>query len=204
MPVAKLLRENTSSREGIFPEDTFIYHKETDTCPAGKLVKKRTLHENKQNIEYAASKKDCASCSMRPECTRSKGPRTAQRPVRKDELDHMTKGATSSLSKRDLKIRQHLMERSFARGTLFGFDRARWRGLWKVAVQEYLICTIQNIRTLVRYRRKPTEGVLAVSPIQSMKAITCRSLAHCVSVFGLSSMKMEEAWQVQVFMMKVR
>ena len=42
---------------------------------------------------------------------------------------------------------------------LYGFDRARWRGLWKVAIQEYLVSAIQNIETLLRYGRKPTKGV---------------------------------------------
>ena len=161
MPVAKHLNEHTSSRQGIFPEDRFICHKETDAydCPAGKVLTKRTVHENKQNIEYGASKKDCSSCSLRSQCTRSKGSRTVQRPVRKDELDLMMIIATTDEAKKDLKTRQHLMERSFARSTRFRFDRARWRGLWKVAIQEYLICAIQNIQTLIRYGGKATEGV---------------------------------------------
>ena len=45
-------------------------------------------------------------------------------------------------AKNDLKTRQHLMERSYARSTRFGFDRARWRGLWKVGIQEYLVSAI--------------------------------------------------------------
>ena len=51
------------------------------------------------------------------------------------------------------------MERSFARSTRYGFDRARWRGLWKVAIQEYLVSAVQNIETLLRQRRRPTKGV---------------------------------------------
>jgi hypothetical protein len=43
------------------------------------------------------------------------------------------------------------MERSFARGTRYGFDRARWRGLWRVQIQEYLISAVQNIQVLLRY-----------------------------------------------------
>jgi transposase len=161
MPVVKHLNEHTSSRQGIFPEERFTYDKETDTyiCPAVKVMKKRTVHENTQNIEYGASKKDCVRCSLRSECTRSKGPRTIQRHVRKDELDRMMSIAASEEAKKDLKTRQHLMERSFARSTRFRFDRARWRGLWKVAIQEYLICTIQNIQTLIWYGGKRMEAV---------------------------------------------
>ncbi|HEY3276297.1 MAG TPA: IS1182 family transposase [Syntrophorhabdaceae bacterium] len=161
MPVAKHLNEHIGSRRGIFPEDRFTYHKETDTytCPAGKVLKKRTVHENKQNIEYGASKKDCSSCPLRPGCTRSRSQRTVQRPVRKDELDLVMMIATSDQAKKDLQTRQHLMERSFARSTRFRFDRARWRGLWKVAIQEYLVCAIQNIQTLIRHGGKTAEAV---------------------------------------------
>jgi transposase len=159
MPAIKALYENTSSRKGIFPEDRFTYHKDTDTCicPAGKILKKAAVH--KQNIEYRASKEDCASCPLRPECTRSGGPRGIQRSVRKDELDHMMSIAMSEKAKKNLKTRQHLMERSFARSTRFRFDRARWRGLWKVAIQEYLVCVIQNIQALIRHGGKTMEAV---------------------------------------------
>jgi hypothetical protein len=47
------------------------------------------------------------------------------------------------------------MERSFARASRFGFDQARWRGLWRVCIQEYLTATIQNIEVLMRYGRNP-------------------------------------------------
>jgi hypothetical protein len=47
------------------------------------------------------------------------------------------------------------MERSYARGTWYGFDRARWRRLWRVEIQEYLIATIQNIEVLLRYGEQP-------------------------------------------------
>jgi hypothetical protein len=63
------------------------------------------------------------------------------------------------------------MERSYARGTWYGFDRARWRGLWRVQIQEYLISAVQNIQVLLRYgsylKRSPSvmmeqiKGVIA-------------------------------------------
>jgi hypothetical protein len=64
-------------------------------------------------------------------------------------------------ARRDIRTRQHLMERSYARSVRYGFDKARWRGLWKIAIQEYLISAIQNIETLIRYLRKPLKGIMA-------------------------------------------
>ncbi len=51
------------------------------------------------------------------------------------------------------------MERSFARGIRYGFDRARWRGLWRVQIQEYLISVIQNIEVLLRYGEQPKKSM---------------------------------------------
>lgn len=169
VPTIKEINRTTSSRKGIFPEERFAYHKKNDTytCPAGKVLKKRTLHENKQNTEYGASKKECAVCSLRLECTRSKGPRSVQRHVRQEELDHMLALTKTYAAQIDLRIRQYLMERSYARATRYAFDRARWRGLWRVAIQEYLVSAIQNIETLIRYGRKPTKGV-RTAPLRTL------------------------------------
>jgi hypothetical protein len=53
------------------------------------------------------------------------------------------------------------MERSFARSTRYDFDHARWRGLWKMKIQEYLTCALQNIQALIRYGSKPQKAVAA-------------------------------------------
>lgn len=170
VPTVKAITSNTSSRSGIFLEERFVYHKENDTytCPAGHVLKKRTVHEEKQNVEYGASKKTCAACTLRHQCTRAKGARTVQRHVRQEELDRMFALTKTYAARKDLKTRQQLMERSFARSTRFGFDRARWRGLWRVAIQEYLVSAIQNIETLIRCDRKPTKGV-RTAPFTTLK-----------------------------------
>ena len=67
-------------------------------------------------------------------------------------------------ARRDIKTRQHLMERSFARAQRLGFKRARWRGLWQVRIQEYLTAAIQNIQVLLRYGKDPRRrGAMATA-----------------------------------------
>ncbi len=51
------------------------------------------------------------------------------------------------------------MERSFARGTRYGIKRARWRRLWRVAIQEYLTAAIQNIMVFVKHFGKRLRAV---------------------------------------------
>ena len=45
---------------------------------------------------------------------------------------------------------------------LYGFDRARWRGRWRVQIQEYLISAIQNIQVLLRYGDQPKKCLSVV------------------------------------------
>jgi len=141
----------------IFPEEQFQYDPQSDRyrCPAGNLLKPKSLHISRQSRDYAAPKKVCVACLIREQCTRNKSGRTIKRHLRQEELDRMREASRSSQAKRDIKTRQHLMERSFARGTWYGFDRARWRRLWRVRIQEYLVAAIQNIEVLLRYGERP-------------------------------------------------
>jgi hypothetical protein len=148
----------------IFSEDRFEYDSQSDTyrCPAGSQLKPKSLHLNRQSRDYAAPKKICSSCTLREQCTKNKSGRTIKRHLRQEELDRMREASRSAKAKRDIKTRQHLMERSFARGTPYGYDRARWRGLWRVQIQEYLISAIQNIQVLLRYGDQPKKCLSVV------------------------------------------
>jgi transposase len=142
-----------AQKQKIFGEERFEYDRESDIyrCPAGQRLKPKSLHIHRQSRDYAASKKICAACDLREQCTKNKSGRTIKRHLRQEELDRMREASRSAKAKRDIKMRQHLMERSYARGTRYGFDRARWRGLWRVQIQEYLISAVQNIEVLLRY-----------------------------------------------------
>ena len=145
----------------IFLEEQFQYDRQSDTyrCPAGNLLKPKSLHIHRESRDYAAPRKVCAACLIREQCTRNKSGRTIKRHLRQEELDRMREASRSAPAKRDIKTRQHLMERSFARGTWYGFDRARWRRLWRVQIQEYLIAAIQNIEVLLRYGEQPKKSL---------------------------------------------
>jgi ABC-type Zn uptake system ZnuABC Zn-binding protein ZnuA len=59
--------------------------------------------------------------------------------------------ARSKAARRDIRVRQHLVEGSFAEAVRYGFKRARWRRLWREQIQEYLTAAIQNMMKLLRY-----------------------------------------------------
>lgn len=186
IPFLKKSQEDKGSKKGIFPEDAFIYDPETDTmiCPAQKRLKKRTFHKDRQSTEYVGSRKDCSLCPLQSRCTKNKLGRTVHRHIRKEKLDAMVAVSSSSRAKRDIKARQDTMERSFAYGTRYGFDDARWRGLWRVHIQEYLVAAIQNIQILLRHREKPTRGILA-SPLTRVHKGVERGKEFCTRLLGL-------------------
>ncbi len=173
MPDMGASAQQKQSAEGLFLYHRFQYDPQNDVyrCPAGNILKPRTLHKARQSREYAAPKKVCAVCSLKEQCTRNKSGRTIKRHLRQDELERMREANRSSKSKRDLRTRQHLMERSFARAKRYGYDRARWRGLWRMRIQEYLVCAIQNIQILVKHAGLPNKPVaMALNPVK--KALT--------------------------------
>ena len=161
IPDLKEAQGRSGLRGGIFSDDVFIYDKQTDTytCPVGKKLKPKSLHVSRQSIDYAASKSDCRACDLRSQCTRNKAGRTVKRHLRQEEINYMRAISKTTLSKIDIRTRQHLMERSFARSVRYGFGRARWRGLWRVRIQEYLTAAIQNIQILMKHGTDPRIAV---------------------------------------------
>ncbi len=156
-------RYGKGKRKGIFEPKDFEYIPEKDffICPAGEELKKRMFHKKRNHFEYAISGKICNKCKLKPQCTRSKTGRTVKRHIRQNDLDIALSQSLSHDSKKDIKTRQSLMERSFARSTRYGFKRSRWRRLWRLEIQEYLTSAIQNIMVLIKSvkERKPSGAI---------------------------------------------
>jgi transposase len=170
-------KKRTGTKKGIFPKEVFVYDADNDVfiCPAGQTLKRRKYFKKRKHYEYAASVSTCRSCQLRERCTKSKSGRTLKRHVRQDDLDFMVKQADSRESQKDIRTRQHLMERSFARGTRYGYQRARWRRLWRVEIQEYLTAGIQNMMVLFRNIKEPK----VAAAIAQTKSSTKRA-GYCI------------------------
>lgn len=151
IPSIEESHRGSGRRKGIFSKEAFTYNPDTDTfiCPAGKVLTKQKFKKKRKHYEYKAASKACIECHLRDKCTRSKFGRTLKRHARQDELDLIIMKTKSRESKKDLKTRQHLSERSFAQSTRYGFKRARWRKLWRMEIQDSLVAAIQNIKVLI-------------------------------------------------------
>ncbi|MBW2195599.1 MAG: IS1182 family transposase [Deltaproteobacteria bacterium] len=152
IPSIEDTQRGSGRQKGIFPKEDFIYDPETDTfiCPAGQTLRKRNYNKKRKCYEYKASSEICAQCKLKKKCTRAKDGRSLKRHARQEELEVILKEAGSRNARRDIKHRQDLSERSFAWSTRYGYKRARWRSLWRMGIQDFLIAAVQNITILIR------------------------------------------------------
>jgi len=157
-------------RKGILAKEEFVYRRETDTfiCPEGKELKRRSFYKKRDHHEHIAPLATCQKCNLFTLCIKSKTGRSIKRHIRQDELDAMIAQSETKQARRDLLKRKHLMERTFARATRYGFKRARWRRLWRIRIQELLTATIQNILVYLRYDKERSE--LAAAALRVKRA----------------------------------
>ncbi len=173
-------QKDTGTQKGIFPKEAFSYDADNDIfiCPAGQTLKRRKFFKKRQHYEYIASAGTCNRCQLKEKCTKAKSGRTLKRHIRQNDLDFMLEQANNRESKKDIRTRQHLMERSYARSTRYGYKRARWRRLWRVQIQEYLTASIQNIMVLLRNVKEPAPamGVVRANPSHQRACLRLQEL----------------------------
>jgi transposase len=183
-------------KQGIFGIEQFTYDPQTDTyrCPAGQTLTRRKHKKQRQAYEYACPAATCRACAMRGQCTRAEGgvARTIKRHYEQEAIDKAREHSHSRAAKRDRQRRKWLMEGSFAdAATHHGFKRARWRRLWRQRIQDLLIATVQNLRTLIRHAGTPVQTVCSEIPsplaaIVSLLALRA-NLLPLHSAFGRST-----------------
>lgn len=116
------VHRGSGRQKGIFPKEDFIYNPDTDTftCPAGKELRRRRFNKQRRQYEYTSSMKTCRLCPLMKQCTRSKTTgRSLKRHERQSDLDKKLLQSESKEAEKNLRIRQHLMERSFAQSLPF-------------------------------------------------------------------------------------
>jgi hypothetical protein len=156
IPSLEETHRGSGRQKGIFPKEAFAYRPDTDTftCPAGHTLKRRHYYKNRNHYEYKASSELCARCELKEHCSRAKDGRTLKRHARQQELDSILTHARGREAKKDIKTCQHLSERSFGQSTRYGYKRARWRRLWRMQIQDFLIATTQNITVLITHSQE--------------------------------------------------
>jgi IS5 family transposase len=164
----------------VFGKDKFEYVAERDVyvCPAGKELQRRSWNRNRQWTKYRIDKDHCASCELKSQCTNDKNGRSINRLPGDDLIKAGRQDAASEEGIKDLKRRQHLMERSYAYGKRFGYKRARWRALWRVSIQQLLVATVQNLKKISQHGNLESKTNGMVILIVNQSRIICRNFFY--------------------------
>ncbi|MHC4728438.1 MAG: transposase [Planctomycetota bacterium] len=178
-----------------FSRDHFVYDAQNDcfTCPAGQKLTRLTLVRDNGIVKYRAERETCQNCEHVSKCVRSS--KNGRIVSRKIGIDYRH-WAYNCLSREArfylLKRRKHTIEGSFADASNnHGFKKARYRGIEKVAIQNLLIATIQNLRKLLKVNSLKPAVSMAKSTNSVLHNITYAILSrliYCrmVSIINLS------------------
>ena len=141
-------------KEGCFGPEDFRHDAARDclVCPAGKMLRRHNFKKAEGLVEYRmAQSEHCRACVLRGQCTTAARGRTVVLPLQHEWVRAGKKQAQSAAALASYRLRRHRMEGSFAdAANNHGFKRARWRGLWRQQIQDWLIAAAQNLRILMK------------------------------------------------------
>lgn len=142
-----------------FEEDT---ERGVVTCPAGQTSKERSYDRQKQTTKYRFEAGVCRACPLLARCMKQPPGRHGRTVCKTDyQAEHQRARHKATTPQYDAVRREHpkierklgeVMNRHSGR-------RARYRGRWKVLIQELLACTATNVKRLVRLLCAPQTEV---------------------------------------------
>jgi len=148
---------------GGMDKSSFVYDKQKDiyVCPTGNILKYCYTTKREAKV-YAVKEKECLSCPMKEKCTSGKNIRRVQHSIYKDEYDRLFDRTNSYSGKKMRRIRQITTEPLFAEAKEnHGLSKFMTRGIEKAKKNSILIASIQNLKRLMKFRKRklPNEMV---------------------------------------------
>jgi transposase len=152
--------DKSKRRDGCFEKADFTYDHEADayTCPAGKELRPRqkvyraqpSLVDEDGMMRYRASKFDCDSCSLKPQCCPKAPARKILRSIHEGARD-MARDITATDAYVASSRARKKVEMLFAHlKRILKLDRLRLRGPNGARDEFHLAATAQNLRKLAK------------------------------------------------------
>jgi transposase len=151
-------KHHSATNTKAYPKSKFTYDEKSDcyVCPCGVVLKRQSQQPNARGqVIYRAPRNVCHAC---PQCQACFGEKIAQqgkslcRSVGEEHIQWADHCLTKGQRRRLLKRRKCVIEGSFGDASRqHGLKRARWRGRWKVKIQNLMIAALQNLRKLLKY-----------------------------------------------------
>src|ERR1700736_3498862 len=150
--------DKSQRTDGTFSRDAFTYDHERDCyiCPAGKELRKRQkiyrvprpLVDEDGMMRYRASKLDCESCSLKPQCCPKAPARKIPRSIHEGARD-MARDIAATDAYVTSRCERKKVEMLFAHlKRILKLDRLRLRGPNGARDEFHLAATAQNLRKL--------------------------------------------------------
>lgn len=140
-------------------------------CPNGQWLCRYTTTRDGSG-RYRAGKAVCASCPKRSLCTDAKDGRRLMRHAGQEWIDWADSRYSREHRRRLLRRRMYRAEGSFAdAANNHGYKRSRWRGLAGMTIQNLLIAAAQNLRKLLRARRRKPASASHGAAIRSFGGV---------------------------------
>jgi len=141
---------------GLLTKDNFAYNKQKNqyTCPQGKILKQIGFAKNQRHFIYRANPKDCKSCKLLKQCTKSSTGRSVTRHVNESFLEQAKEHLKTTLARATISQRGEYVEIVFAcEKKDLGLNKAKFRGIISVHIQSILTATTYNLKKLVKYSK---------------------------------------------------
>ena len=171
---------------GIYEARHFKYDQASDAylCPNGQWLRRYSTTKDGGG-RYRAVKGVCAACPMRSLCTNAKDGRRLTRHAGQEWIDWADGCYSREHRRRLCKRRMYRAEGSFAdAANNHGYKRARWRGLAGMTIQNLLVATTQNLRKLMRARRRKPGMAASVAITSGFSHLRDHLYRLLSSIFG--------------------
>jgi transposase len=156
--------DKSTREDGTFSRSDFTYDRERNVyvCPAGKLLTTTGNVGDDHTLRYLASKRNCDTCPLKPQCCPKMPIRKIRRDINEDARDFARALVGTPNFDRSRDERKKVEMRFAHLKTHHRFERMRLRGL-SGARDEFLLAAIaQNLKTLaLRIWRPPPAACVA-------------------------------------------
>ena len=149
--------DRSTREDGTFSRADFTFDKERNVyvCPTGKLLTTTGSVGTDHVLRYLASKRDCETCPLKPQCCPKTPSRKVTRDINEDARDYARAlmGTPEFDKSRDERKK---VEMRFAHlKTHHRFERMRLRGLSGARDEFHLAAIVQNLKTLAKHLWRP-------------------------------------------------
>lgn len=172
--VVPYVPKRSARRRGYLSKERFTYDPERDVfaCPAGCTLRFQKIR--KQSRHYIASRTDCRSCVLKPQCTKAVA-RTVTRTLHESARERTVRaGPRYDYLQRRRHINEYLHSLGKRQHCL---RRARGIGLASARIQACLVAMAINLNKLIAHvdSRASTDVLGALWPLwEKLYALTCR------------------------------